>query len=196
VDPKLAAAYRERGNLKRDRGDLDGALADYHEAIQLQPHRFSVYLEIGIMEETRRNLEGAMKAYAQAAEQIPTGKPRDYIEFSIYLVRGQLGRTDEATSGLSTYLSHRQGPAASVWVTNVANFLIGKLTEDDFIASANAAEPWINEEHHCEAWYYTGMKRLLAGDKKTASDYFTRCLATNRTRFVEYVLARAELKSL
>ena len=98
----------------------------------------------------------------------------------------------------SPYLDHRQAQtaAADPWVTSIATFLIGKLPENDFIESANAPEPWKNEEHHCEAWYYAGMKRLLTGDKKTASDYFNRCLATNRTRFVEYILARAELKSL
>jgi tetratricopeptide (TPR) repeat protein len=126
-----------------DRGDLDGALADCQEAIQLQPQRFGGYFNIGVLEETRRNLKGAFKAFAQAAERVPTGKSRDYIEFAMYLVRAQLGRADEATNSLSA-----------------------------------------------------GMKRLLAGDKKTAADYFTRCLATKRTRFAEYILASAELKSL
>lgn len=49
---------------------------------------------------------------------------------------------------------------------------------------------------HCEAWYYAGMKRLLAGDKKTAADYLNKCLGTREKNFDEYILAQAELKSL
>jgi hypothetical protein len=40
------------------------------------------------------------------------------------------------------------------------------------------------------------MKRLLAGDKKTAADDFNHSLATKQTRFTEYRLAEAELKVL
>jgi hypothetical protein len=40
------------------------------------------------------------------------------------------------------------------------------------------------------------MKRLLAGDRKTAGDYFNKCLGTQEGNFDEYILAQAELKSL
>jgi len=40
------------------------------------------------------------------------------------------------------------------------------------------------------------MKRLLAGDKKTAADDFNRSLATKQTRYTEYRLAEAKLTAL
>jgi len=40
------------------------------------------------------------------------------------------------------------------------------------------------------------MKRLLAGDEKTAAERFDKCLGTQENTFDEYMLARAELKSL
>jgi hypothetical protein len=40
------------------------------------------------------------------------------------------------------------------------------------------------------------MKRLLAGDKKIAADYFSNCVATEEKAFDEYMLAQAELKRL
>lgn len=40
------------------------------------------------------------------------------------------------------------------------------------------------------------MKRLFAGDKKTAADYFDQCLATQATGFNEYVFAQNELRAL
>ena len=37
IDSKYAFAYNNRGNVYRDKGDVDRALADYNEAIRLDP---------------------------------------------------------------------------------------------------------------------------------------------------------------
>jgi hypothetical protein len=63
-------------------------------------------------------------------------------------------------------------------------------------ASASDPDPVKAQEQLCETWYYIGMKDLLSGDKKQASDDFRRCIATKRTQFVEYILSKAELASL
>lgn len=64
------------------------------------------------------------------------------------------------------------------------------------MASAGAADPEKTQGHLCEAWYYAGMKRLLSGERKTATDDFNRCVATKRPEFVEYALAKGELAGL
>ena len=51
-------------------------------------------------------------------------------------------------------------------------------------------------ERHCEAYFYAGTKRLIDGDKKTAQDYFEKCVATGLKNFSEYDCAAAELKAL
>jgi hypothetical protein len=43
---------------------------------------------------------------------------------------------------------------------------------------------------------YLPMKRLLGGDKKTAGDYFRKCLATEAFDARQYGAAQAELKTL
>ena len=48
---------------------------------------------------------------------------------------------------------------------------------------------WKDRAQRCEAWYYAGMQRLPAGDKKTAADYFNKCLGTQEKNFDEYNLA-------
>jgi len=40
------------------------------------------------------------------------------------------------------------------------------------------------------------MKKLLSGDKKTAADYFRKCLATEDKYHVEFQMAQSELKAL
>jgi hypothetical protein len=74
--------------------------------------------------------------------------------------------------------------------------LLQKTTESDFVAAAASPDAKKNREQHCEAWYYAGMRRLLAADKKLAADYFTKCLATETTNLDEYVSAKGELKAL
>ncbi len=82
------------------------------------------------------------------------------------------------------------------WVVKVGAFLLGNVTEDDLMTAAASPDAAKDQGQHCEAWYYAGMKRLLAGDKKTAADDFNHSLATKQTRFTEYRLAEAELKVL
>ncbi len=38
----------------------------------------------------------------------------------------------------------------------------------------------------CEAWFYCGVRRLLAGDKAGAAENFRRCLATKQITIAEY----------
>jgi hypothetical protein len=40
------------------------------------------------------------------------------------------------------------------------------------------------------------MKHFLAGDKKTAVDYFNKCLAAEVTGLNEYIFTQTELKML
>jgi lipoprotein NlpI len=73
---------------------------------------------------------------------------------------------------------------------------LGRITEADFLAAASSPDNQKDRNQHCEAWYHAGMKRLFAGDKKTAADYFNQCLATQVTGFNEYVFAQNELRAL
>jgi lipoprotein NlpI len=82
------------------------------------------------------------------------------------------------------------------WATGIAEFLLNKIVEADFVAAANSPDTEKDRGQHCEAWYYSGMKRLLAGDKKTAANYFRKCLATRESNFDEYIFAQAELKRI
>ena len=64
------------------------------------------------------------------------------------------------------------------WVSKIGRLLLDQISESDFLGGATSSDVEKDRAQHCEAWYYTGMKRLLAGDKKTAADYFNKCLRT------------------
>ena len=82
------------------------------------------------------------------------------------------------------------------WVSKIWRFLLDQISETELVAGAASSDVEEDRARHCEAWYYAGMKRLFAGDKKTAADCFYKCLGRQENSFDEYMLARAELKSL
>jgi lipoprotein NlpI len=141
-----------------------------------------------------RNWAGALADYRRFCELSEIGQ--DYPRLSIWLIRGQLGETDAASKELSTYLDKRQKATASDWFSNVAEHLLGKVSEADLFAAAASPDPKTDSGQHCEAWFYTGMKKLFSGDKKTAANYFHKCLATEQKDFTEFQLAQSELKAL
>ena len=82
------------------------------------------------------------------------------------------------------------------WPLKVGTFLTGQLTEPELFKAAENSDKQTDDEHHCEAYLIAGSKRLIEGDKTTASDYFEKCLAMGCNDFDEYSDAKAELTYL
>ena len=72
LKPDLAAAYNNRGNVRREKGDLDGALADYAEAILLDPQIAAAYSNRGLVRhEQKGDVDGALADFAEAIRLDP-----------------------------------------------------------------------------------------------------------------------------
>ena len=56
LEPKTAADYLTRGNARSDRKDYDGAIADYDQAIRLDPKHATAYYNRGIARKAKGNL--------------------------------------------------------------------------------------------------------------------------------------------
>ena len=119
-------------------------------------------------------------------------KDSGHSHLYIWLVQNQQSHKGEADQELTAYLAGIPGD----WISKEAAMLLGKINEADFLAAVTSSDPQQDQNQHCEAWYFAGMKRLLAGDKGTAADYFRKCLATGQKNLTEYMLADAELKLL
>src|SRR3954447_13913587 len=63
-----AGAYNNRGNAKGAAGDLDGAIADYNHALQLDPKLAEAYYNRGNVKAKSNDLEGAITEYTRAIE--------------------------------------------------------------------------------------------------------------------------------
>ena len=64
------------------------------------------------------------------------------------------------------------------------------------MAAAKSSDPKTESMQLCHAWYFVGMKNVLAGDKAAAVDDFQKCLATEARNRMTYGFAQAELKAL
>jgi lipoprotein NlpI len=120
----------------------------------------------------------------------------DYPRFRVWLIRARTGEEAEATRELAAYLAARRTGRPEDWPSQVGHFLAGQLSEAGFLKAAKNRNARTNEEQHCEAWFYAGMKRLIAHDQTTAAVYFQNCLDTGVDNFEEYASAEAELKFL
>src|SRR3989344_6946387 len=67
----LALAYNNRGIAKRAKGDLNGAIADYNRALELDPRHANAYINRGYAKQVRGDHDGAITDYNRALKFDP-----------------------------------------------------------------------------------------------------------------------------
>jgi lipoprotein NlpI len=197
LKPDLAEAYFNRGSVKLTKSDLSGAFIDYNEAIKLNSELISKTVPalgmLGCRHYDRQQFTNALVAFGKACE---LSSSYDYVRFRIWLIRSRLGQTGAATKELKAYLDKRKTANGEDWAANIGEFLVGELPESALFKAAESRDKERNPERFCEAWFYAGTKRLIAGDKRTATTYFETCIATGAKDLTEYSSAAAELRFL
>jgi tetratricopeptide (TPR) repeat protein len=196
LDPDSVEGLKNLGSAKVRKGDFEGAIADYNQAIQLDPKDFGAFEMRALTKQLKGDFEGTLGDLVLFDELAPPGENQDHAHLNTWLVRVRQGQSAEANRELAAYLGSRRNMPATDWISKIGRFLLDQITESDFLADATSSDVEKDRAQHCEAWYYAGMKRLLARDKKTAANYFNKCLGTREKNFDEYILAQAELKSL
>jgi tetratricopeptide (TPR) repeat protein len=194
LDPNDAVTYRNRANTRQAAGDLDGAIADCSRAIELDPELADAYFIRGNAHFRQRHWTDALADFQRVCELNP--KKQDYPRFDIWLIRARLGEKDAGNEELATYMEQRTAGTPGDWPSNIGSFLLGKMNEPDFLTAAASKNAKVDRRQHCVAWFYTGMKHLLVGDKAAAAECFTKCLATGEKSNVYYGFAEAELRAL
>ena len=89
------AAYFSRGDAKLRKGELEGAIADYDRALELEPKNSYVYWSRGIAKHDKGDLEGSIADYDRAIEIYP--KEGDFY-FSRGIAKEDKGDSEGAMS--------------------------------------------------------------------------------------------------
>ena len=193
LSPRFSGAYNSRAAIKQRTGDLDGSLADFTLAIALYPRSYKLYCNRGVTKYQKGDLSGAFDDFRQASQLEPTDA---YPEIFLWLVQIRQGQGAEADKQLSAFLDKHIERSTDHWGSKICSFLTGRLSETEFVGGTGSYFAYREQGHQCEAWYYVGTKRLLAGDKTGAVDAFEKSIATKSRNFQEYLLARFELKRM
>jgi lipoprotein NlpI len=155
------------------------------------------YLGRGEEEFMAGNFKSALTDYSLYCTVAPKDPDEDYVRIFLWLTRAQLNQKGEADQELSEAMEKEWNAAPEAWVSKIAGFFLEQVDEKDLLSAASVpgGEETANQQF-CEAWYYAGMKRLLAGDKTTAISYFRKSMATQEKDFTEYIFSQAQLKAL
>ena len=83
LDPKYAYAYYDRGLAKKQKSDLDGAIADYNRVIELDPKFAKAYCDRGVAKRRKSDLDGAItrlrshrRARSEICHRLPQSRQR------------------------------------------------------------------------------------------------------------------------
>src|SRR5262249_5547689 len=124
--PKYAQAYTNLGAALRDKHDLEGAIASYKKALELDPKYAPAHYNLGIALRAKGRLDEAVAEYRQAV-RFKTGHPESHLHPGLILQ--EQGRFDEALAALRR--GHELGtkqpgwryPSAQ-WVRKVERMLV------------------------------------------------------------------------
>jgi tetratricopeptide (TPR) repeat protein len=112
LDPRLACAYTNLGNLRYRIGAVDDARALYRKAIELEPEQPEAHYNLGFLTYEEGDLESAVDRFDRALALDP-----DFADahFNLAMALLELGRRDEAREHLTTYLElEPEGPWAEL----------------------------------------------------------------------------------
>ncbi len=194
LNPKFAQAYTNRGFARKQQGDLGGAIADYSRAIKIDPKHAIACNNRGMAHYLNRNWPEALEDFHRKAELTPL--EADYPQLYLWILRVRLGDRKTADSELAAYLLSRAGPVDIPWARRMGAFLLNHLDEVALLHAAISSDRELERGQQCSAWFFSGMKLLLAGERPAAAEHFRKCLATERKNDPEYEFAAAELTAL
>ncbi|HEV3272059.1 MAG TPA: tetratricopeptide repeat protein [Candidatus Methylacidiphilales bacterium] len=170
---KTAAAYVAQGLAQQARGDLDGAILAYNQALGLDPKQANAFSNRGVAKQSKGDLDGALADYAQALLINPNISADYYNQGLIEVEKGYL---DGAISDFNHAIDlDPQNPKMdfAYYHRGVAKDMEGNL--DGAIADYTVAltlNPKI-----ALACYKRGFARQSKGDSDGALADYTQALA-------------------
>ncbi len=199
LNPRDAAAYERHARILEISGDFSKSVTDINEALQLRPSWDVLYFRRGVTNMILGQWDAAVSDLQTFCERRPQVGNADYAHLYLWYVAHEQGKAADADQALAAYFAGQNSQVdptspAQAWTPEIAGFLLGKVPEDDLLAQANSTDARRNRHLHCEAWFYIGLKALVAGDKTGATTDFQNCVSNGQIHLAEHEFANAKLK--
>ena len=213
-------AYNNRGNAWGDEGDLDKAIADYNEAIKLDPKNAYAYNNRGVAWRDKGDLNRAIADYTEAirldakyATAYSNRGRANLYSGSLPKALADLNQASEldpenaytalwlAIVNKRSNLSSRLPQAIAQldmtkWPAPIIRLFVGQMTPEAVLAAANDPDAKKKQRQVCDANFYSGELILMQGTKEKAANLFRLVAADCPKDFTEWWAANAELKAL
>jgi tetratricopeptide (TPR) repeat protein len=123
LDPSLAAAHYNLGELYRAQGHFASALSSYRKAIDLQPDFYQAFNGMGDAHRMQGNRRAAMDAYQSAIKV----NPKCVKSYRFLAVVRKFSKKDPYLAGMASLLDHGDLNSSD---RVLLNFSLGKAYED------------------------------------------------------------------
>jgi tetratricopeptide (TPR) repeat protein len=179
---RSAKEYVKRGIARFSQGDLEGAIANYEKAIEVNPRFADAFFHRGKARRAKGDLNGAIADYETSIELDPRLAENNRDIASAYYNRGFI-RTNgleiyEALSDFDQAIRYNPRHVDSFIKRGEAHLILGdfKKAIADFNNSLD-----LNPNQYAASLAYAGrgFARLLQGDEASAEKDFAECVKLN-----------------
>ena len=185
VQPHLV--HRLRGTARMGRGLTTQGLADYTAAIELAPAYAVAYEDRGVAKLILKDFAGAADDFREAIKQAPQ-QANSYLWLSLAL--GRAGNAGESITTLEPVIK-KSVPSAE-WVLALAQYLQGTIDEAALREAVKVGPEAALKARTCEAEFFVGQKKLMAGETAGAAENFKQAVATGASLLSAHRVARYE----
>ncbi|MBP5973328.1 tetratricopeptide repeat protein, partial [Brasilonema sp. CT11] len=172
INPNNAKTYNNRGNVRYDLGDKQGAMEDYTQALRINPNDANAYNNRGLAHRDMKDYQRAMEDYTQALRINPNNANAYYNRGNVRaLLRDKQGAIEDYTQALQI------NPNNANAYYNRGN--VRALLRDKQGAIEDYTQALQINPNNANAYYNRGNVRSALGDHKGANEDYTQALRIN-----------------
>jgi len=169
-NPNSSLAYNNRGFMRKEKNNPQGALDDFNKSIALNPNFANTYCNRGIVKASMKDNSGAVEDYNKAI-QIDSNFIVAYNNRGI--ANNSLGNFKQAVIDYTKAIKLKPGYAEAYFNRGIANVSMGNLK----VAIADYDSAIAINKNYSEAYYSKGIANMNSGNMKEAIVDFNKAIA-------------------
>ncbi len=181
IDAAQPMVISLRAGSKLSRGDINAAVKDYQDVLKWDTKNAVGHAELGFALFFAGKAQEALAEFDQAAE---LDKNLRFLHPWRYLTMLALGQKQQADAKFAADLAI---PVAKrEWGDALLIYLGDKITEQDLRKAINTSDTKAADAQVCEAEFFIGQRKLVAGQKDAAKVHFAAALKSKSTQLSAY----------